>query len=117
MDKLYPQVWMAIPKPERQFLAQQFDVQQSGISEIRDGTHLSDGKTEADLSVFTKESMASFVGQEVADSSFMRLLELSVAKAYSELNPPVFTIQAEPIINKPIVHAKEVKKIGRPSNK
>lgn len=118
MDKLYPQVWMAINKPERQYLAQQFSVQQSGISEVRDDTHISDGKTEADLAVFTKESMASFVGQEVADLSFMRLLELSVAKAYSDLNPPKYTIQStEPIISETIPHEEIKKQRGRPSSK
>lgn len=90
-DKILPGLWMTLAPERREHLAHVFHVQRSGISEIRDSTHVSDGRTIDDLSVITAERMAEYVG---STESFSRLWELTVAKAHYELHPPVGEIRA-----------------------
>lgn len=83
---------MHISKEVRDYLAAMWKIPQSGITEIRDQTVLSDGHTYDDLSVITLEKMTEYIGSE---ESFARAWELTVMKAYSELHPPVGVIKGE----------------------
>ena len=91
-DKIVPQAFMLLPRDIRDHIAQVFDVNRSGITEIRDDTVILDGRTLEDLSVITSEKMAEYVGSV---ESFGRLWELSIAKAKHELYPPAMVIGKE----------------------
>lgn len=87
-----PQLWMLVPREERLRLAEVFELGKTGITEVRDQEVITDGYNADDLSVITSERMAEYVGSE---ESFPRLWELSVAKARSEVNPPVGILESE----------------------
>lgn len=76
---------MLAPKDIREHLATVFNVGLSGITEVRDQTVVTDGRTIEDLIVITAEAMAKYVGSM---ESFARLWELSLARAKHELYPP-----------------------------
>lgn len=90
-DRIVPQQWMLVPRVTREHLAHVFGVIKSGITEVHNETVVTDGRTIDDLAVITAPVMAEYVGSE---ESFGRLWELSVAKAHSELNPPVGMVGA-----------------------
>lgn len=91
-DKIVPQQFMLLKRQMRDHLAKVFGIESSGSCEIMDQTEISDGRTMKDLSVITKEKMEEYVG---SSDTFGRLWEITIAKAYSELNPPIAIIGGE----------------------
>ena len=85
-EQIFPQQWMAVPRKTREKIVADFGIKKSGITEIFNGDVVTDGRTKDDLAVLTSKSMSEYVGSE---ASFGRLWELTIAKAYSELNAPV----------------------------
>ena len=79
------------PKEIRDYLAQMWKIPRSGIAEIRDQEIISDGHTYEDLKVITHELMTEYIGSE---ESFLRAWEITVAKAHSELHPPIGEIRS-----------------------
>lgn len=88
-DKIYVPNWMSLPKDIRHRLTVVFNIQRSGITEIRDQDVITDGVTNADLSVITLQKMNEYIG---SDENFTRAWELTIAKAKYELNPPEIEI-------------------------
>jgi hypothetical protein len=80
------QLWMLQSKEIRAHIAKTFNLQRTGVTEIRDNELLTDGYCTKDLSEITAEKMAAYVG---SNEDFPRLWELTVAKTRYELNPPV----------------------------
>lgn len=89
--QIVPQLWMLVPKEERDYLAKAFNLPKTGITEIVDQTVVTDGYKAEDLVNITLEKMTAFIGSE---ETFMRAWELSVMKAHSELNPPTHILTA-----------------------
>jgi hypothetical protein len=108
-DRIHPTQWVTLPIELRDQIARDFHVLRTGVSEIRDQTLISDGRTMEDLAVINSETMSAYVGSE---ADFPRLWELTVAKARSILNPPVGVIsELEPEL--PAIeptHAKKARK-------
>lgn len=99
-DKIVPQQFMLLKREVREHLAKIFNIKKSGITEIMDQEVIKDGRTIEDLSVITTEKMAEYVGSV---ESFGRLWELTAAKAWAELNPPVGVIgESEVEVDKPV---------------
>lgn len=88
-ERILPAQFMHISKEVRDYIALMWSIPRSGITEIRDQEVLTDGHTYEDLSVITLEKMCEYIGSQ---ETFGRAWELTVAKAYSELHPPVGTI-------------------------
>lgn len=88
-ERIYQQHWMSLPKDIRHRLMVVFDIQKSGITEIRDQDVVSDGVTNADLSAITLQKMNEYIGSE---ENFARAWEITLAKARYELNPPEIEI-------------------------
>lgn len=93
-EKITPQQFILLPKETREHLATVFNIPKSSHTEIRDSEVITDGRTMADLEAISKEKMAEYVG---SDETFGRLWELTIAKAHSELHPPVGVIKAAPV--------------------
>lgn len=91
-EKIPPQLWMLVDPEIRLRLVTVFELGKTGITEVRDQEVITDGYNADDLSVITSGRMAAYVGSE---ESFPRLWELSVAKARSEVNPPVGVMRSE----------------------
>lgn len=85
MDRIYTQMWMSLPRDIRHQLVKDFNIPRTGASEVRDEHVITDGHTNSDLTVFTKESMASYVGY---DDTFGRLWEVTIMRASEKVNPP-----------------------------
>lgn len=99
---------MLLSREIRHHLATVFNIPFSGVTEIRDQEVITDGRTMNDLEAISAEKMAEYVG---STDSFARLFELTVAKAHSELNPPVGVIKAsEPAAPVEPAPAKKVRK-------
>lgn len=86
IEKLFQQQWIALPKDVRTQLISVFGLQRTGVSEVRDQTVISDGFTNADLEVVSKEKMAEYTGLPL-ETSFMQLLEQTLAKVHLQLHP------------------------------
>ena len=86
------QQWMLLSKEMRDLIAREFDLKRTGITEICDERVVTDGFSNNDLAFLTKENMSAWVG---SDETFHRAWELTIAKARSILNPPVFEIKPE----------------------
>ncbi len=99
-------MFMHQPKEIRDYLSQMWKIPRSGISEIRDQEVISDGHTYDDLQVITHERMTEYIGSE---ESFLRAWEITVAKAHSELHPPIGEIRSagEKIEVTPVDKSKE----------
>lgn len=89
-ERLTPGQWMHNTKELRDHLAKQFDVPQSKATEIRDQDIVSDGRSYDDLLVITKEALCKYIGSE---ETFARAWEIACSKGWSELHPPMGTIQ------------------------
>lgn len=89
-QRILPAQFMHQPKEIRDYLSQMWKIPQSGISEVRDQDIISDGHTYDDLSIITLELMNEYIGSE---ESFARAWEVTCAKAYSELHPPIGVIK------------------------
>lgn len=85
-EKVYPHIWMALPKDIKDHLVTVFNIPRTGVSEIRDQQLVSDGYSIEDLQVITLPKMIEYIGSE---ETFPRAWELSCAKAKYELNPPM----------------------------
>lgn len=81
---------MHLSREIREYLGHMWKIPRSGVSEIRDQEVVSDGHTYEDLSVITLDLMNRYIGSE---ETFARAWEVTIAKAFSELHPPVGIIQ------------------------
>ena len=91
-NRIVPQAWMLLDKELRDYLAQIFHIEISGIIEIRDQTVVTDGRTMNDLAVITIERMEHFAGEIEGvseEDKFARLWNLVISKAKYELHPPI----------------------------
>jgi len=86
MEKIYPQVWINLPKETKEVLIKAFDIPRTGITEIVDQRVVNDGYSEADLSAISLEKMIAYIG---STETFHRAWELTLAKVHSELHPPL----------------------------
>lgn len=115
-EKVTPQHWMLLDKETRDYLAKKFDIKVSGVTEVVDQRVVTDGRTMIDLEALSREAMCAFVG---SDETFARAFELTIAKAYSELHPPVGTIMGKEQQNSAVLSVEPVvvapKKRGRPA--
>jgi len=91
MERIFQQHWIEYPKDIREHLAKVFNLQRTGISEIRDNTVVSDGYTNDDLRGITQQKMIDYVG---SDGDFNHLWKVSISKAKFELHPPLFEIKS-----------------------
>lgn len=98
MEKLYQQVWIDLPKETRDHLAKVFNIQKTGITEVRDQTVVSDGYTNLDLSVLTADKMSAYVGSPTGSLTFSRLWEIVLSKVKYELHPPMMEIQSDGLV-------------------
>lgn len=106
LERLLPQQYMHLSKELRDKITEVFNIKRTGVSEVRDQDIITDGTTYDDLLVVTHRAMGEYVG---SDETFARAWELTVAKAYSELHPPVGIIKAtEPEVVKETVQEPEV---------
>jgi hypothetical protein len=114
IQRLLPQQWMHVSKEIRDYLALMWKVPQSGITEVRDQEIITDGHTYEDLAVITLDRMCDYIGSE---ESFARAWEVTVAKAHSELHPPVGIIRknVEDAEIPEDIEIEEPKKRGRPA--
>lgn len=88
-DKIYVQNWMSLSKEVRNHLMETFNIQRSGITEIRDQDVITDGVTNADLSVLTLDNLNEYIGSV---ETFPRAWEITLMKVHSELHPPTIEI-------------------------
>lgn len=105
-ERIYTQHWMSLPKEVRVHLALTFNMQKSGITEIRDQDVISDGTTNEDLKALTLDALNEYVGSK---EEFPRAWELALMKANYELNPPAVEIGAGAITIKEELPAEENK--------
>lgn len=89
-ERILPGQFMHLSREIREYLGHMWKIPQSGISEVRDQTVISDGHTYDDLATITHEKMTEYIGSE---ETFARAWEITVAKAYSELHPPIGVIK------------------------
>lgn len=86
MEHIYPQIWLSLPKETKEELIKVFGIQRTGVTEIVDQRVVSDGYTEKDLEVISLDKMNEYIGSH---ETFVRAWEITLAKIYSELHPPV----------------------------
>ena len=86
IKRIYNQHWLELPKDVRDHLVKKLGIVRTGITEVRDQTVLSDGHTNDDLAVITKENLAEYVG---STGEFTHLWKVAVSKANFELHPPM----------------------------
>lgn len=103
-EKITPQHWMLLDKETRIHLAKHFNIPVSGVTEIRDQELITDGRTMADLEALSLQAMCEYVGSQ---ETFGRAFELTIAKAHSELHPPVGEIRAQS--NSAVVSVEPIK--------
>ena len=75
--------------------AREFGLKRTGVTEIMNEQVVTDGYSNHDLIELTKENMSAWVG---SDETFHRAWELTIAKAHSALNPPMFEIKKDEIV-------------------
>ncbi len=91
MNNVPPQLWMQLEKEIRIHLAEVFQLQRTGPTEVRDNVAISDGFSVEDLKGITVEKMNAYIGSE---ETLARGWELSCSKARYELHPPMEMSQA-----------------------
>lgn len=89
-ERLTPGQWMHNTKELREHLAKVFSVEQSKATEVRDQDIVSDGRSYDDLAVITLAKMEEYIGSK---ETFARAWEITCSKGWSELHPPMGTIQ------------------------
>lgn len=89
-ERILPGQFMHLSREIREYLGHMWKIPRSGVSEVRDQTVISDGHTYEDLLAITHERMNEYIGSE---ETFARAWEITVAKAYSELHPPIGVIK------------------------
>lgn len=104
-ERITVQQWMLLPRETRIVLAEAFNIPRTGITEIIDDRVVTDGHSNDNLMVITKEKMCEWIGSE---ETFHRAWEICISKANGIVNPPV-NIMPEPIETKsePIVEEKK----------
>lgn len=102
---IVPQLWMMVPKKERDLIAKEFNLSKTGITEVVNEDVITDGYRAEDLAGITIEKMANFIGSE---ESYMRSWELTVMKAHSLLNPPEVFIGSPDELQEKLMNLKEV---------
>jgi hypothetical protein len=81
---------MSLSRDVREKIAEVFNVQKSGVTEIKDNEVLRDGRTDEDLLAITLEKMNAYIGSE---ETFARAWEITISKINYELNPPPIEIK------------------------
>ncbi len=89
-NRIYPQQWLSLSKETRNRLVQVFDLERTGVTEIRDQEVVSDGYSVQDLGKITLEAMCEYIG---STETFARAWEITLSKCHAELYPPVAIIQ------------------------
>lgn len=107
------QQWLLLPREVKNELINVFGIERTGISEVRDNEIISDGYSQKDLMVITKETMAKYIG---SDESFLRAWEITLSKINFTLHPPVGEIVASKEVEgaSEIVEAKKEEVITEP---
>lgn len=95
--QIVPQLWMMIPRNERDLIAKEFNLPRTGVTEVINQDVVTDGYRAEDLKNITLEKMCAYIGSQ---ESFMRAWELTVMKANAELNPPAVFIGTQEELNK-----------------
>ena len=91
MDKIYPQVFTALPKEKRDFLVKVFKIPgPTNPTHVVDQEVVDAGYSKDDLAHITLEKMCEYIGSQ---ETFGRAWEITLAKVHAELNPPIATIQ------------------------
>ena len=93
MDRIYTQVWMSVPKLVRHQLVKDFNIRRTGNVEVINDTVVTDGYTNADLMVFTIDSMTHYAQER---GSFSHLWDVTVEKAMKIVDPPADLIEVSP---------------------
>lgn len=93
-DRILPQMWLTLPKEQRDIIALAFNLPRSSITEVRDSTVISDGYNYEDLGGITTEKMNAYIGSE---ETFQRGWEITLSKVRAELNPP--QVMAAELVN------------------
>ena len=86
--QIYPQMWMEQTTEIRNKLVNDFEIHKSTGTQVVDNKIITDGVTAEDLLCITAEKMAEYVGSPKT-TSFLKLWNLCVSKAMTELNPPI----------------------------
>lgn len=112
-DRVYLQHWMSLPRDARLKLAEELGIPRNGITEVRDEIVLTDGHTNDDLGVITKELLQSYTGGDENDS-FASLWDAAVSgKKAIVLEPTkeelIAQVAAMPEGSLQISHLEEVK--------
>lgn len=81
---------MHLSRELREYLGHMWKIPRTGITEVRDQEVITDGHTYEDLLAITHERMNEYIGSE---ETFARAWEITVAKAFSELHPPIGVIK------------------------
>lgn len=95
-ERITVQQWMLLPREMRDLLALEFNIQRTGITEVRDDIVVTDGRSNEDLLAITNERMNLYIGSE---ETFHRAWEITIAKAHATLHPPLGEIKLPPIRN------------------
>lgn len=96
VQRLLPGQLMQITREVREYLYLMWKIPKSGITEVLNESVIADGHTYDDLAVITLEKMCEYIGSE---ESFGRAWELTCAKAYADLHPPIGMIKgAEQVV-------------------
>jgi sucrose-6-phosphate hydrolase SacC (GH32 family) len=75
-ERLYQHQWMTIPRDVRIELVKIFNIPVSAPTEVRNQEVITDGVTNGDLEVVTKEKLAEYTNKK--EGTFAELFELAV---------------------------------------
>lgn len=100
-DRVYQQHWISLPKEIREHLAVKLGVEKNGITEVRDETVISDGRTNNDLSVITQEKLEQYTWKK--DLSFADLWNSAINQAEIELSPKLNEKPVEKEVEKEVL--------------
>lgn len=112
-ERILPAQFMHLNKEMREYFGHMWKLPRTGVTEIRDQEVISDGHTYEDLKVITHELMNSYIGSE---ESFARAWEISCAKAWSELHPPIGIIKAAEDVDE-VENEQDLRKIRKYGSK
>lgn len=96
-ERVYVPQWMSLTKDVREKMAEIFKIPRSGITEIRDETVLTDGRTQDDLLAITQEKLEKFCKQQ---GQFADLFKIAVKKVQFQIGGMV--ISADGITKMPV---------------
>jgi hypothetical protein len=84
MERIHKFQWMQVPKEVREKLIELFGLTRTSFSEIRDDVVISDGYSDDDLSLITKDKMCEITGLP-CELSFSSLWEVMVVKLTNDV--------------------------------